>query len=465
MTKSARTLVSKRGRISLRTVEALDPGEQMWDVDIRGFVVRHFAKVKTYAVKARISGRQRFITIGDAGVFTPDQARKEAQRIKGSIAGGDDPTVKREALRQALAFREVASRFLAEHCGIANTSDLRAPFRALPSAPVKPGTARGYRDCLRDHVLPALGKRSIESVTAEDVAALHLRMRKTPYAANRMLSLVSSMHSWARARKLWRAASPVEGIGRYNEKNRTKFLDSDETLRLVQAIADAEAGVPLARVPTYRAKREAEAAKAGRPAAIDPATPATIDPYSAAAMRFLLLTGLRPQEALRLCWTRINFSTGMAHLTATKTGDRDATLSTHALEFLAGVPKLDGNPYCFPGRKPGRPLASLQHAFELVRELAGLGDDVVLYTVRHNFGSTLAAQRVEAYELMRAMGHKDLATSLRYIHLANAGIQATTSKATAGIADALGAATSKSTAEPSPTSDEQAGKVVPLRRS
>ena len=85
MTKSARTLVSKRGRISLRTVEALDPGEQMWDVDIRGFVVRHFAKVKTYAVKARISGRQRFITIGDAGVFVDPEDPSKGLIFSGRV--------------------------------------------------------------------------------------------------------------------------------------------------------------------------------------------------------------------------------------------------------------------------------------------------------------------------------------------------------------------------------------------
>ena len=140
----------------------------------------------------------------------------------------------------------------------------------------------------------------------------------------------------------------------------------------------------------------------------------------------------------------------------------------HALEFLGTIPELVDNKFVFPGRKTGRPLASLQHAFELVREIAGLTEDgnVVLYTVRHNFGSTLAAQRVEAYELMRAMGHKNLSTSLRYIHLANDGIQATTSKATASISDALNAVKPKAGPKPDakPEANETAGNqrgVVP----
>ena len=62
---------------------------------------------------------------------------------------------------------------------------------------------------------------------------------------------------------------------------------------------------------------------------------------------------------------------------------------------------------------------------------------MVLYTLRHNSGSTLADSRVEAYELMKMMGHKNLSTSLRYIHLRDAGIKETSTKATANIAQAL----------------------------
>ena len=106
-------------------------------------------------------------------------------------------------------------------------------------------------------------------------------------------------------------------------------------------------------------------------------------------------------------------------------------------QLLVGVPRIRGNPYVFCGHKTGRPLASLQHAFEVVWEKAKLPDDVVLYTLRHNFGSTLADSRVETYELMKMMGHKNLSTSLRYIHLRDAGVQATSSQATVSIATVM----------------------------
>lgn len=324
------------------------------------------------------------------------------------------------------------------------TNDLRAKFAVTEGASVKPGTARSYRDMLRDHLLPVLGNRRMDSINSADAAQIHQRMRKTPRAANGMLSVLSVLHSWARARKL-RATfeNPTEGIKRYPEKRRTRFLDADETRRFVAAIAQAEAGVAIERMPQYKSRRDAARSKRQQRAGDRklpgpvPSERVSIDLYSAAALRFLLLTGLRPKEALELKRANVNLATGVAHLPATKTGDRDATLSTHAIAFLRTVPQIESNPYFFCGQKAGRPLTGLQNAFEIVRELAGFDEEVVLYTLRHNFGSTLAAQRVEAYELMRAMGHKNLSTSLRYIHLASEGIQATTSKATAGIAEIM----------------------------
>ena len=391
--------------ITLRAVDALLPGAELWDGEVKGFYVRCQRAAKVYVLKARIAGRSRHITIGTHGSpWTPNSARREAKRLQGEIVVGHDPAAQRQKNKAAVTVTVVATRFLAEHCGVLS---LDSPFNPEPNANVKPGTARGYRDTLRDHILPALGKFRADAVTSADVAKLHHQMRATPRAANYVLSVLSVMSNWAAPRHLWpKGANPTDDITRYSETRRTKALSANETKRLVAAIDKAE--------------------HSGK-----------ITLYSAAALRFLLLCGLRPKEALHIKWTDFDPETGRIHLPATKTGPRDATLSTHALELLATLPRADGNPYVFCGHKQGRPLASLQHAFETVWADAGMPPDVVLYTLRHNFGTTLADNRVEAYELMKMMGHKNLSTSLRYIHLRDAGVQATSDRATAGIAAAL----------------------------
>lgn len=400
--------------ITLRALEAMSAGEELWDSEVKGFYVRCQRAARIFVVKARIAGRQRHITIGEHGSpWTPDAARKEAKRLQGEIAAGHDPASQREKARTTLTVADVAMRFLAEHCGV---RDLDGTFQPAPHASVQPGTARGYRDTLRDHILPKLGKFRCDAVTTADVAKLHLDLRDRPRAGNYVLAVMSVMTNWAATRHLWpKGVNPTDDIKRHPETRRTKALTADETARLVNAIATAEAS-------------------------------GKITSYSAAALRFLMLCGLRPKEAMRIKWADIDTETGRVHLPATKTGPRDATLSTHALELLATIPRLRGNPYVFCGHKAGQPLSSLQHAFETVSADAKMPPEVVLYTLRHNFGSTLADGRVEAYELMKMMGHKNLSTSLRYIHLRDAGVQATSSKATAGIAAALAKA-----AKPAPT--------------
>jgi len=68
-----------------------------------------------YVVKYRVSGRQRFFTIGPHGSpWTPDEARKEAKRLLGLIADGKDPADERAsaALRGADTFRKIADQYL-----------------------------------------------------------------------------------------------------------------------------------------------------------------------------------------------------------------------------------------------------------------------------------------------------------------------------------------------------------------
>ncbi len=54
-------------RITKRTVDSLKPGGLVWDSEVKGFGVRCQRTAKTYVLKTRIGGLQRWITIGRHG--------------------------------------------------------------------------------------------------------------------------------------------------------------------------------------------------------------------------------------------------------------------------------------------------------------------------------------------------------------------------------------------------------------
>ena len=87
------------GQISKQTVDRLPLGSLVWDTTLVGFGVRRQRKSAFYLVRYRINKRQRFFTIGRHGPWTPDAARREAQRLLGIVATGADPADQKAQLR------------------------------------------------------------------------------------------------------------------------------------------------------------------------------------------------------------------------------------------------------------------------------------------------------------------------------------------------------------------------------
>src|SRR5438309_1195111 len=60
-----------------------------FDTELPGFGLCVGAKAKTYFAQGTVRGGFQRITIGRHGVFTVDQARREAQQVLAKIARGD----------------------------------------------------------------------------------------------------------------------------------------------------------------------------------------------------------------------------------------------------------------------------------------------------------------------------------------------------------------------------------------
>jgi hypothetical protein len=114
--------------------------------------------VKSYVIQYRTAaGVSRRMTIGQHGVFTPDEARKQARIHLGCVARGDDPAAEKSTARGTVSFAEFAHRYFAEH---AETKK-------------KASSVRMDRINLRRHILPALGRKRLHTISRADVLRLH----------------------------------------------------------------------------------------------------------------------------------------------------------------------------------------------------------------------------------------------------------------------------------------------------
>jgi integrase len=359
-------------RITKRVVDGLSPGETAWDAEFSGFGVRCQRRDKVYILKTRVSGRQRWFTIGRHGApWTPETARREALSLLGSIARGDDPSTARERKTQSWTVKELIGLFLDEHV---------APKR-------KPRTEVLYRDYLERLVLPRIGRRLVAEIKHADIARLHHEWRETPYQANRIIAVLSKMFSFAEERELIpEGSNPCRRIEKYREEARDRFLTQAEISRLGDALIEAE-------------------------------DRGSTSPHVIAAIRLLLFTGARLSEILTLRWEHVDLERSILFLPDSKTGRKAILLNSLACEVLSSLPRLAGNPWVIAGHKHGEHLVNLQKPWRAIRKRAGL-EDVRIHDLRHTFASVAAASGASLPIIGKLLGHAQSATTERYAHLA-----------------------------------------------
>ena len=369
----------RRSTLSLsgRAVDSLPADGRdriFWDRELAGFGVRVYPSGrKVYVVQSRAQGGPRRVTLGTHGELTTTQARLRAAQAIDRIKRGEEPAAPPAQAGATIA--DLAARYLSAH--VAQNCNAH--------------TAGIYRGSLENHILPEFGMMPLAMVETAHVAALHYRLRETPRAANRALSVLSKMFSLACAWGLVAdGTNPCRGVRKYKEKKRERFLTRDEYRRLGMALVEAEA--------------EAEIEGA-------------VSPYAIAALRLLMLTGCRLNEILTLRWDDIDRTAGEFRLRDGKTGARMVPLTPTAETVLAGIARVQGNPWVIVGKKPGTHLSTITADWYRLRAHAGL-NDVRIHDLRHSYASRALAAGESLSMIGKLLGHADIQSTARYAHLA-----------------------------------------------
>jgi integrase len=363
-------------KITKRTVDQLLPGSRdalLWDGEVRGFGVRcRPSGAKHFVLKMRVGGRQRWLTIGRHGSpWTPERARREALRLLGLRADGQDPATARDRQKGAITIQELSGRFLKEyvpkHC--------------------KPRTAEEYQRAVEQFINPVIGRQRIADLTRADVAQLHHHFRDRPYQANRALAVLSKMMNLAEAWGLrLDGSNPVRHVKKYREQKRERYLTREELQRLGAVLAD-------------------------------PQTKATESPFVLAAIALLVLTGARLTEILTLRWEYVDIANEVLRLPDSKTGAKLIYLNVAAINLLGTMPRMQDNPFVIAGKNSGARLINLQKPWRRIRAKASLSD-VRIHDLRHSFASVAAGAGMSLPMIGKLLGHTQASTTQRYAHLA-----------------------------------------------
>jgi integrase len=377
-------------RLTKTAVERLQPGDMLRDTETKGFGVRRQVGPPVYFLRKKIHGRDRWVIIGQHGApWTPDTARREAQRLIGLIATGADPSSRARDLDDP-SLEQAAELFLSEH-----------------GTKLKPRTQIKYEGIFRLHILPLCGHLKASEFSRADVLRLHARMSEKSSTANYAVAVVSKLMSWCEERGIrTQRSNPCHQIKKYREQKRQRYLSREEYARLASVLDDQLA-------------KDSESI------------------FVVNALRLLILTGARLGEITTLKWSHVDLQRGLLILPDSKTGQKTIRLNSQAIDILQKTPRLRGNEYVIAGRLAGQPIVNLQKPWRRLRAEAGL-DDVRIHDLRHSFASIAAASGASLPMIGAMLGHSQPQTTARYAHLADDPLRQVNQQVGDAIAEAFG---------------------------
>jgi len=228
----------------------------VWDTQVTGFGLQlRPSGMKTFILVYRNkAGRVRRFTIGRYGRVTVDQAREAAKHHNGMIALGGDPVADRKRDRTAKTLDEVFERYIADHL-TPNRSD-----QAVRSA-----------KRVRELISKSLGKELVIELKSPEVRVALETFRRSPGNYNLVRTYVASAWNWGQnfGPIPENLRNPVEGVETLPSTPRSRRITEAEYRAVFRAINE------------LMAERRN-------------------DPARLLACAFIIATGCRPIEAMRL---------------------------------------------------------------------------------------------------------------------------------------------------------------------
>jgi integrase len=450
--KGEQLRIVKDQKITGLTLRITDSGARNWYLSYR----------------ARGTNKQRHLHLGPLDQLSATDARRRARAEWKRILAGVDPheeklkaraveSAKREApiideggdydgekADKAAIKTSLAHRYIAEH--------------AIPNK--REESVYEDKSLLRQWIRPVLGKKKVLEVTNEDVQALHDKITKagTPVRADAAVALLSKMFSCAAT--LWRWRRVWLPCGQCGETVPDRH---DRCAKCNAVLAYYDLPNPCKGVKKNGARKRKPKFDMDALTNFIKALNAHPNVEGTNTLRLLFLTGARRGEWLGARWDQFRFNEANSRYVWTKPAtatkqkrEHETTLNAPATQLLSEIraeaeagherakvrerkaakerhPKkkaklLNGaararlradSEFVFPGYGNGdKGVNNITKVWYAVREAMGR-PELRIHDLRHAFGSALGDANLSPPIIMALLGHSQLSTTQRYIHVSD----------------------------------------------
>jgi integrase len=373
-------------------IDALAPPLKGWqyhrDLKTPGLVIGVGSTgIKTFVLYKRINGNPERVKLGRYPDMTIEQARKKTMEMNGEIASGKNPADAKREKRAEMTLEDLFDLYMEKYAvphGLKTIDDMRANFAVYLGKLDAPRKKRGRERNKPDGAVD-WSKRQISTITFKDVSNLHhqLGTKTGKFIANRIVELLRAIFNRCKKLKIIDLPNPAEGIERFKEVKRSRFLLEDEIPRLFAAL-------------------EAESEQ------------------NRDYFLLMLLTAARKSNVLSMSWSDIDLN--LAHWSVpgelSKNGQQMVIpLSKVALEILKRRKVASDSKFVFPGLGISGHMTSPKAAWKRIVTSAEI-QDIRPHDLRRSMGSWMANTGASLVIIGGALGHKDSASTQIYARLA-----------------------------------------------
>jgi integrase len=286
---------------------------------------------RKWVLRFTLNGKRREMGLGSYPDVGLADARTKASEYRQQASMNIDPIEARRVEQEAIpTFTTCAARFIRSH---------RHGWKNAKHA-------RQWVSTLKTYARPVIGSKLVDTIETNDILEILKPIWTTKTeTAKRVQARIENVLDFATAHKYRDGTNPARWRGHLD-----MLLVKPSRVRKVKH----HPAMPYTEVPAFME----ELAKNGS--------------VSALALRLLILTATRTSEVLKAQWSEIDLDEAVWTVPAERMKARRehrVPLTDTMLADLKKVPRVEGNPYLFPGARYGKPLSNMA----LLQLMRGMG--------------------------------------------------------------------------------------------